>query len=261
MFGNNEYWWAGLLIFLLFVALNTVIFLLRNNPKLSYAISYSIAGFLLVYKITEYIYWQAIGEHLHFPVEFSALSYFVFAIFTVFRLKKIDGFASFTAILAGMFYSISFWVSPDSFISSMETKFLFATAIINHHLLYTAGMLMLMNVRKFKPKNFYQHFIGAGLMVAYSWIIHLFTDYTAVEGKPIIIQITDGSILNWLFHSANPTGGTLALYYVVTVLLFCLVVAGYYGLNRLSVKRRVKAGLPEEYFPEKLSEAFKPCCD
>lgn len=261
MFGNNEYWWAGLLIFLLFAALNTVIFLLRNNPKLSYAISYSIAGFLLVYKITEYIYWQAIGEHLHFPVEFSALSYFVFSIFTVFRLKKIDGFASFTAILAGMFYSISFWVSPDSFVKAGDPAFFFAMAIINHHLLYTAGMLMLVNVRKYKVKNFYQHFVGAGLMVGYSWIIHLFTDYTAVEGKPIIIQITDGSILSWLFHSANPTGGALALYYVVTVSLFCLVVAGYYGLNRLSVKRRVKAGLPEEYFPEKLAEAFKPCCD
>jgi hypothetical protein len=88
--------------FLLFASLTVHVFLLRNKPKLSYAIAYTIALFLLAYKIGEYIYWQAIGEHMKIPVEFSALSYFTFAITVIFRTKKADQFGSFVGLLTGL---------------------------------------------------------------------------------------------------------------------------------------------------------------
>ncbi len=245
----------ALIIFFLFIALNAIIFLLRNKPKASYIVAYCIAVYLLVYKIGEYTYWQAIGEHMHFPVEFSAVSYFLFGIAVTFRLKKVDSFATFCAMLAGLMYSVSFWVSPDSFVANGDAMYWFVTAIINHHALYLGGMLMLLNVRKFRVKDIYQHLVGVGILVGYSWIIHSFTDYTAIMGKPIIIQITDGSILTWLFHS-EPSTGALVGYYIFAVVLFSLLLAGFFTANNLCAKRRVKKGLPEDAFPKKLSTVF-----
>lgn len=258
MFGNNEYWWVALLIFFVFIALNAVIFLLRNKPKLSYAISYGIAAFLLVYKIGENIYWQAVGNHMNFPVEFSAVSYLLFGIFTVFRIKKADTFAIFAAIVAGLMYSVSLWVSPDSFVADGGGMYWLIMAIINHHALYFGGMLMLANVRKYHVRDCYQQLIGVALLVGYSWIIHLFTEYSTVIGKPIIIQITDGSILNWLFSTGTPSTGALVGYYIFAVVMFCLIFAGFYFLNSKCAKRRVKNGLPEDAFPRKLSEVYCP---
>lgn len=255
MFGNNEYWWVAVIVFLLFVTLNAIIFLLRNNPKASYAVAYCVAIYLLVYKIIEYTYWQAVGEHMRFPVEFSAISYFMFGIAIVFRFKKIDSFATFCAMLAGLIYSVAYWVSPDTFLANEESVFTLITAIINHHLLYLGGMMMVLNVKKFRVKDIYQHLIGVGVLVGYSWIIHLFTDYTAVMGKPIIIQITDGSILAWLFGDEMSTG-ILIGYYILAVVLFSLLLGGFFVANNLCSKRRLKRGLPEDAFPKKLSTAF-----
>lgn len=258
MFGNNQFWWCGLLIFILFIAINISIAFLGKYPRLSYAIAYCIGAFLLTYKIGEYIYWQAIGEHMHFPVEFSALSYFVFGIFTTFRIRKCDCFAAFTAILAGFFYSVSFWISPDSFVNAGDPPFLFAMAIINHHMLFAGGMLMLINVRKYEfKKTVYQHFIGIALMVGYSWLIYAFTDYAAVEGKPLIIKITDGQILQFLFpDSAALAGWQLAIYYICCVIVLAGVIAAFYGINRLGIKRRRKLNFDDDCFPDKLSYSF-----
>ncbi len=259
MFGNNQYWYCGLLIFLLFIAINVGIIFLRKSPKASYATAYAIGAFLLVYKICEYLYWQAIGRHMHFPVEFSALSYFIFGIFTTFRIKKCDCFAAFTAILAGFFYSVSFWISPDSFVNGEESKFLFAMAIINHHMLFAGGMLMLANVRRYEfKKTVYQHFIGIALMVGYSWLIYGCTNYSQTEGKPIIIKITDGQILQFLFpQGASLLGWQLALYYVGVCVALCAFIAAFYGLNAYGIKYRRKHSLNEDCFPDKLTDAFE----
>lgn len=245
----------ALIIFFLFVALNAVIFLLRNKPKASYVVAYCIAVYLLVYKIGEYTYWQAIGEHMHFPVEFSALSYFLFGIAVTFRLKKVDSFATFCAMLAGLMYSVSFWVSPDSFVSGEDNLYWLVTAIINHHLLYLGGMLMVLNVRKFRLKDIYQHLVGVGILVGYSWIIHSFTDYTAIMGKPIIIQITDGSILTWLFHS-EPSTGALVGYYIFAVVLVLVVTCGILHREQFVLKTSRKERSSRRRFPRKIIDGF-----
>lgn len=263
MFGKNTYWWGGLLIFFLFCSLNLVVFLLRNQPRISYAIAYCIAAYLLVHKVLNYIYWQCIGYHLYIPVEFSAISYLLFGTFITFRLKKVDGFAVFAAILAGMIYSIFFVVSPDSYVSEYlydttgtNGTLSFSFAIINHHLLYLGGMLMLCNVRKFSYKNVWQYVIGVFAMVGYSWLIHTQTQYSAHYGKPLIIQITDASVISWLFEKTSTAG--VIVYYVCAISAVVLLIVAHYVLNALLVKRRVKKGLPENYFPDSLREVFRP---
>lgn len=248
--------WLGVLIFLIFVLFNVGVFLLRNKPQISYAVAYTIAIYLLVYKICEYIYYQAVGLHMKFPVEFSALSYFLLSISVVFRIKKMDQFGAFAGMLAGLMYSVSFWISPMSFVNSMDTPFLFVMAIINHHSLYFAGALLLFNVRKYDYKDCWIMFLGIGAMVAYSWIIYLFTPYSSLYGKPTIIQICDGTILDWLGASSIPTWG-YALYIVLAVILLLGLLAGFYAANRLETKRRIKKGVAEDYFPEKWIDTYR----
>ena len=250
MFGNSTYWWAGLLVFVLFITLNTVVFLLRNKPKASYAIAWCIACFLLTYKIGEYVYWQVVGLHYKFPVEFSALSYFFYGIAVTFRLKKVHAFPLWAAFMAGVMFSVSFWVSPDSHINNMDTPFLFAMALINHHLLYFGAMLMIANVTRLEGKSWWQ-LIACGLScVGYSWLIYLFTDYANQVDKPLIVQMTDGSIMTWLGIQ-----GLSALHYILyavaVIILLTLTVSGVFLLNRWQCRRRQKKGIEVDYFPAK----------
>ena len=255
MLSSFHYWWLALIVLLIFVGLNLTVFFLRKNPRLSYAISYTIALYLLLYKIGEYTVWQILGYRMKFPVEFSAMSYVVYSIFVTFRLRKIDAFAVFTAILAGVIYELSWIVSPDGHVGTSENTFLSVMAVINHTLLYFGGIMMLSNCRHYDvKKTFYQLFIGVGALVGYSWIIHLFTDYTAVSGKPIIIQITDGSVLNYVFE--QPSIGMTIGYFVGAIVLLLLIMAGFYFLNYKTSKVRTKNGLPDNFTPDKWIETY-----
>lgn len=256
MFGGNEYWWAGLLVFVLFIFLNVAVRVLRNKPELSYAIAWCIAAFLLVYKIGEYTYFQARGEHMRFPVEFSAVSYFVLGIFITFRIKKADQFALFTAVLAGCIYSMSFWISPDGHINQRESIYLLVMAAVNHHMMYFAGMLMLANVRSYSPKSCWQQLIGVSVLVAYSWTIHSTTDFSKIWGKPIIIQITDGSIISQIYDGVIEPW-MLAIYFFAAACLFVALLAGFYFLNGKLANRRKMLQLPKDYFPAKFKDTFK----
>lgn len=238
MFGENEYWWVGLLIFAVFILLNLAVFLLRRRAVVSHAIAYGIALYLLIYKAFEIIYWQSVGQVMNFPVEFSAISYLLFAIFVVFRFERFDAFPVFAAILAGLTYSVAFWCFPDLFISGGQLTYWRAVAILNHHLLYFGGMLMLANVRSYDPRRWYQHFLGIGLIVGYSWVIHLFTGYSAAMGKPIIIQITDGSILYRVFSEDEVGTAMIAVYYALALAAFAIFLAGFYLVGGVCARRR-----------------------
>lgn len=258
MFGNNTYWWLGLIVFLVFIGLNVVTFLLRNKPKASYLIAYLIATYLLVEKIVEYTIYQAQGEHLHIPLEFSALSYFIFAILITFRVKKLDEFGDFVAMLAGLMYSVSFWVSPDTHVNDNAGNTVwFVLAAINHHLLYFGGLLIAANVREYKWKSWWVFAVFIGIMVGYSWLLYGTTNYGALYGKPIIIKITDGSILEPLTHKAELEPWALALWVVGALSLLALLVAGFFLLNRWQSKRREKKGIPADNFPPKWLDTFK----
>ncbi len=251
-------WWLSLIVVFIFIGLNVAIFLLRNKPQLSYAIAYSISSFILVYKIIEYICHQAMGNHMNFPVEFSALSYLILGITVTFRIKKLEPLACFISILAGFVYSVVCWFFPTSVITEAQTEPLYflVMAIIMHHLLYFTGMLLLVNSRRFSFKRCWVIFLGMGLMIGYSWIIYLFTGYADVYGKPLIIQTCDGSILQWLGMS-QIQGWQMAIFSIIEIIILCGLMAGFYSINNITANRRKKKGLPDDYYPEKWKYTYK----
>ncbi len=257
MFGNNTYWWAGWLMFAFFAALNLIIYLLRNKPALSFAIAWTIAVYIFVYKVGELIFWQILGHHYKFPVEFSAVSYYAFGIFVTFRWRKADTFPIFAAVLTGTIYSMFFWISPDSYVNDMETPYLFTMAILNHHLLYFAGMLLTVNVRRFSLRYWWQHLVGLGLLVGYSWLIYGFTNYGIIIGKPIIIQITDGTILNWLFKSQELVTMHKVYYGLFVFFIISFILTIFYTLSHSQAKKRIRNKLPREYYPASWRDTYR----
>lgn len=250
------YWWLSLIVILFFIGLNVAIFLLRKKPQLSYAIIYSVSAFILVYKVIEYICYQALGDHMKFPVEFSTISYLILGITVTFRLKKLEPLAAFVSILAGFVYSVVCWCSPASVVTEAETVYYLVTAIIMHHLLYLGGMLLLLNTRRFSYKSCWILVLGVAIMVSYSWIIYLFTSYAEVCGKPLIIQTCDGSILQWL-GVGEVHGWKMALFSIAEIILLGEVMAGFYSINNIVANRRKKKGEIDDYYPAKWIDTYK----
>jgi len=249
MFGYDNVWWYGLTVFIIFIGLNVIVWALRNKPKTSYAIAWLIAAYLFIDKVAVYIKEQAIGNTMNFPVEFSTLSYFVYAILVLFVGKKGSQYGAFTAILAGLVYSVASWVSPGNFAGEEGMKYLLNSAVINHHLMYLGGMLLAANVRYYPfKKMWWQLPLGVGIFVAYSWVIHTCTPYTEVMGKPLIIRITDGDILLKLFAAEQITVWYKVVYYIFAISAVFAMMAIFYGLNYWQMKRRVKRGLPQDYY-------------
>lgn len=250
------YWWLSLIVVFIFIGLNVAIFFLRKKPQLSYAVIYSVAAFMLVYKVIENIVYQAIGEHMNFPVEFSALSYFILGITVTFRLKKLEPFAAFVSILAGFVYSVVCWFSPASVVSEAETMYYLVVAILMHHLLYLCGMLLLLNTRRFSYKGCWILILGVAVMLSYSWIIHLFTNYSEIYGKPLIIQTCDGSILQWL-GVGSVHGWQMALFSIAEIILLGGIMTAFYSVNNIIANKRKKKGLLDDYYPEKWKDIYK----
>lgn len=249
MFGYDRVWYYGLTVFLIFIALNLLAWALRNKPRTSYAVAWLIAAYLFVDKVMVYVQAQALGEHMNFPVEFSTLSYFVYAVSVLFFGKKGSQYGVFTAILAGLVYSAASWFSPSNFAGEEGMRYIFNSAVINHHLMYLGGMLMAANCRYYPVRKcWWQLPLGVGIFVAYSWTIHTCTPYSAVMGKPLIIRITDGDILLKVFPAEKINVGYTIVYYIFAVGVLLAIMAGFYWLNYLSMKRRAKKGLPLDYY-------------
>ena len=258
MFGS-EYWWAGLLVFIGFIGLNVGVVFLRKKPALSYAIAYTIAIYLFVFKVTEYSYHQIVGEHWKFPMELSAMSYVFYSIFVVFRIRKADVFGAFLGVLAGAVYSAAWWISPESFVNNHEPAFWTYSALVNHHLVYLGGILMMANVRRYRYSTAWIHAVGVGVLVAYSWVIYLFTPYAQYNGAdsdPVIIQITNASVLSHVV-SCEITTGIKVSYYIVAIILVVGLNLGSLFLSNVMANKRKKWGVEEDYFPETLKATYK----
>lgn len=243
---DKTYWWLSLVMLLVFVGLNILVWALRNRPKASYALAYSIAIFLFVYKVGEYAYHQCTGNNYNFPVEFSALSYFAFALCTLFVPRRYNIFGGFAAILAGGMYAMSWWVAPAGHLANGWTYWE-VMAIFNHYILYLGGILVAANCRRYRWQDVWQLPLGVGVFVGYSWLIYCCTRYAAMIGKPLIVRICDASVLEAVLAPEKITAGARTIYYVCAFVLLFALMAGYVALSQWQSRRRTRRGLVGDY--------------
>ena len=259
MFTGQQYWWVGLIMVFIYIGLIFLVRFLRNKPNVCYLICYIIAIYLIIFKVTENIWYFARGIYWNFPIEFSALSYWTFSILMLIRVRKADQYGAFCALLTGTIYIFSWVMSPNSHVNNFiqeDTNYIIATgAVVNHSCLFFAGWLMVFNCRDYSFKTVWQLFIGIACFVAYPWIIWTCTDFALYKEKPLIIQMCDSSIVSYIF--SNPSTGLKIGYYFFALPLLFGIMALFYFINHIGAKYRKAHNIVLDYHPKKFVDIFK----
>lgn len=236
-----QYWWVALLLLAICVFEVFLVWLMRDNRKVSMIVLFVLACILMLYKTSEFSYYRAMGLP-KYPVEFSHISYFIVGTTMITGFKKMRAFAGFCCLLAGAGYILGGVVSPDSMVTSMSSTYYVVLAIIQHELLWFCGVLLLCNTDKFNIKEIYIPLIGVAVMIVFSILVNkriIYSDYDSVDNM-VIIQIITGSIIGYVIGEESLT---LAIR-IVTVVSIVLVATGalflYYIINNKIQKAKEK---------------------
>ncbi|MCL2630045.1 MAG: hypothetical protein FWD49_00810 [Firmicutes bacterium] len=218
----------SLLLILIFIGLNLAVFgIFKDNKKASKILLYSSAIFFLTYKITEYIYWQIVGLHHKVPIEFSAISYFVFSLAVLTNKKPLINFAVFCAPVAGFFYFLTGIATPAIYLFENDGTFLFIMATFNHALLYLSGLTLLIT-HKLDRHYIRQAPLFTGISVGYAFFMRWLIN---PQGSYVILDLAEGNLFNGIIDS-SAISGFYAIYYVG---LFALLAGFFfivYFINR-----------------------------
>ncbi len=199
-----------------------IIYLLAPHKLLLKIILYLLVIYFLVYKIGEYYYHIFIEKSNQYPVEFSAISYFLLAIGVLFRWKGLREFSGLLAILSGFFYGIANIVAPESFLHN--ARFYLEMARLNHTLLFLAGLIV--NTIYYNRGKYFPYLLGIALVLAYAFTMkqilnYQTTDYVIYE----VVLATFLKNLNLYYWYI------LIFYYPLIILLYLLLIKLYFKMN------------------------------
>lgn len=227
-------WLAGLLVlFVLILATVLVFSVLRGKNRVVRIILLIISTVILSYKSCEFLYYKIIGLHYKVPVEFSQIAYFVFPI-SVFLSKKttfLQPFATFCAIMAGLFYDLNWIFFPQNFIAE-SSAFSLGVALVCHNGLYFGGMLTLTN-RKMPARTFWQLPLGTLLIIAWSYLASYMVGY---PDTVILKSICEGDLFAALVPAIATSLAAKLVYYFIAILLFSGCIALFYCINHKFTK-------------------------
>ena len=233
--GNN--WCFGALAVVIFSVLNFLAYnVIARNSRVGNIVVAIISIYLFVYKVYEYIPGGRYEVACDYPIDFSAVSYFLFA-FAVWmpRLKNLKGYVAFIAIISGIIYDITAIVFPNMYaISAGKFSYITILALINHNLLYLGGLTFLTQIKLEKPDLLLFPF-GASYNVAYAYLMEYCT--TAVLSNKTIFHIVDGTIVTYVNLPKSPT--VLSAYYFGIVLVGTIYALTILQINKLLYKKPI----------------------
>lgn len=231
-------WLAGLLIFCVLVLTTILVFcVLHGKKRATRIVLLVISAIVLSYKSCEYLYYKIIGLYYKVPIEFSQIAYFIFPI-SVFLSKKttlLQPFATFCAIMAGLFYDINWIFSPQSFIAE-GSAFSLTVALICHNALYLGGMLMLTN-NKMPAHKFWQLPVGTLSIIAWSYSVSYVVKY---PDTVILKSICEGDLFATLIPAIATSLAAKIIYYTIMIFMFSLCIAVFYYVNYKCTKNITK---------------------
>ena len=199
-----EFWWASLIVAVLFVVNNVLIFtVFKGKRELCHRTVVLCCIFILAYKVIYYTYMQIIGAGWSkFPVEYSALTYFLFTIVVFTKCDKLMPFAIFSAIVAGVAYNLSFIFSVNSFLPPDEPIFEYVFAWLNHSLLYFCGMLLLLYVQPLDKRLWWEIPLGVAVFAGYAAIMEN-TVLKEVNMETVIYALATGNVIDYVAPALN----------------------------------------------------------
>lgn len=208
------------LIALLIIPLAT--YLLGRYQTFLKVILYIIVTYLLIYKIGEYYYHLVVEKNNQFPVEFSAISYFLVALGLYLHLQGLRNFSAYLSLLSGFFYGVANIVNPASFLNNPTYYLIMAR--INHILLYLVGFLVL--TCYFNNGKRYYYYLGIVLVIGYAYIMKYYFNYS--DTSYLIYELTLGTFLRDLSWFSPYL---YVVYYILLIIAYILSVKIYLKLS------------------------------
>lgn len=183
------------------------------------------ALWMLGYKIWEYV---PAGR---WPLDFSALTYFLFGAAVLLPVRPLKTAASFSGMLAGACFIVTLILLPEMQYNTQPNGFYLGMAILNHNLLFTGGVI-LAGRYVFKKTDLFWIVGWLALVIVYIEVLtHCFG---ITESYAVLADILDGTIIYRL------TGTTFALqwwyyvlYYPCCLALLCLLLFLLFKVNKL----------------------------
>lgn len=218
-------WWAGLMQLGIFAAELVLLFaVLRRCHRLNRAAVFLVGVYFLAYKLWEYI------SNRKWPIDFSALSYFLFGIAAVLPFRPLKTAASFSGFLAGGIFIVSYIVFPEFHAQTNPIFYYRAMGFFNHNLLFTMSFAMLFQYR-FRPSHIVWIAGWIAAVVIYSEV--MINVLHVVDTVEVLTKIIDGTILSNLFPGFTPAWWSVGLYYILCSGLLCFFIWLVYRLNRV----------------------------
>ncbi len=200
---------------------------LRNYRRTSYVIVYLIALFVFVFHV-----WYFLDQRtLHkYPSEFSHISYFIFSVCVIVGGRKLQAFASFCGMVTGIGFIIGGCFSPASMLTDAENGATLVISVMRHEILWLGGLMLFLNVGRFKVKDIWIPFLGIVLIVVYSLLMYhgiIYPDFAKPQGM-VIVKIVYGTILGYVTGGVVPTG----LRVFTIILILAMVIAAMFGFYK-----------------------------
>lgn len=217
---------------LVFFAINLGAIFLLKREKAARIVIKLLCVVLLVFQSVKLLVSYFIGNGLNLPVEFSSVAYFTVSSITLFNIRRLKCWATYSGLMAGFFYYLAMIFCGGSIYAEYPAYEIYLSMFC-HGTLYLCGLWGIKG-ETFRERNGYRLLWSVALVVLNA---HLLRPLIDSSQRLFIYELLDGSFVKLLFP-AELWGSLLTIYYVVMVSLVILSVRLFFALNAFCVRKK-----------------------
>ena len=215
MIFTSPHWYLAIFQIFLLVTDFLAVAAAMRNPRLSYILLTAFGVYIIVYKFVEYGLWEK-----KWPLDFSAITYFLFGFAALIPIRAAKFVSSWSAVLAGTIFIVSVLLVPDyQFLNDLPDR-VRLMGVMNHNMLLVGGLLTLSRY-PFKKTDILWTVGWLFMTILYTEV--LVNVAHAEQGNAMYAMILNGSVIHYVLPDFE-----LALWYYIVYYLFVIVaVAGF----------------------------------
>ena len=175
------------------------------------------------------------------------------AVSVVLGSKKLLSLAGYCSMLTGLGYILAGVVSPVSLLTTSFSAGELAISVVRHQAMWLCGLLIFLNVGKFRMRDVWIALTGIALMIGFSMLVYyglVYPGFDEGERETMqIVAIVQGNILQYVTHRPLPlivriaTSAGIGLAVVGTVVLYHIVNV---RINAARRKKHARIGVKDE---------------
>jgi hypothetical protein len=182
-----------------------------------------------------------LAREVRLPVEFSAVAGFSVSIILLTGLKKLQSWAAYSGILAGLCYYVVMMLAGGKIYAAYLPHEVYSS-LFSHGTMYLCGIVSL-RTQEFKSTDFYKLLAGVGFVLLNAFLFKSIADNGA---RIFIYELMDGRYIRQVFPAAS-WGYAIPIYYVVMTGLVVLTAKLFFKLNKYQNEKFLNSGQKSEY--------------